>query len=123
GGGGWGGRGGYGGTEPVPHATPGKKTRVGARAGPAVATNASAKHGGRTYDVRAPSSADRAKRWLTPHPPATFLLRADVTWTPQPADIRDAAARRMHFWLGRASEGRLRFQRRRGRFDDARTPC
>src|SRR5262249_59376475 len=53
---------------------------------------------------------------------ASLHLR-DVTWTPQPADIRDAAARTMHFWLGRASEGRLRFQRRRGRFDDSRTAC
>src|SRR5262249_56654659 len=46
-------------------------------------------------------------------PTAKASLRSrDVTWTPQPADIRDGAARRMHFWLGRASEGRLRFQRR-----------
>jgi hypothetical protein len=48
------------------------------------------------------------KRWLTPHAAATFLpgeraptakapLRLrDVTWTPQPADIRDAGARKMH---------------------------
>src|SRR5215471_2605845 len=48
------------------------------------------------------------KRWLTPHAAATFLpgeraptakapLRLrDVTWTPQPADIRDAGARKVH---------------------------
>jgi hypothetical protein len=49
------------------------------------------------------------KRWLTPHAAATFppagdraptakasLRLRDVTWTPQPADIRDAGARKMH---------------------------
>jgi hypothetical protein len=54
----------------------------------------------------ATSFANWVKRWLTPHAAATFLAPAiaakaplrlrDVTWTPQPADIRDADARKMH---------------------------
>jgi hypothetical protein len=37
-----------------------------------------------------PRSGDR-----TPTAKASLRLR-DVTWTPQPADIRDAGARKMH---------------------------
>src|SRR5262245_33118734 len=57
-------------------ADPGADGGIGGRGGTAVATNASAKHVGRTYDVMATSSADWAKRWLTLHAAATFLLRA-----------------------------------------------
>src|SRR5262249_54465568 len=104
--------------------------QVCALAGTAVATNASAKHAGAKHvgakhgaDIRrhgdllcrlgetlvnaAPAGNVPPMGHRAPTAKASLRLR-DVTWTPQPADIRDAAARRMHFWLGRASEGRCK---------------